>query len=159
MHLLADADDAASDSGAGITGGGAELVSSFAEIVDVGVNDDRASDDGKRTGQGDAGVGDFDVGDAVGTGFHVAQIAGVADFIDGGAVRLAVRVKMSAGGSAAVGVVTELVDVKSVKSLVETAHFAGHGDGSGGVGLTELDNAFDHLSVQNANGIQRHLRK
>jgi len=46
---LADADDAASESGTGISGGEAELVSSFAEIVDVGVDDDRAPDDRLRS--------------------------------------------------------------------------------------------------------------
>jgi len=149
-HLLADADDAAGHSRTRIAGGGAELVPAFAEIIDVGVDHHRAPDDGERTGQGDPRVGDLDVGHAVGAGFHVAQITGVADFVGGGAVRLAVRVEVSAGGGAAVGVVAKLVDVKAVESLVEAAHFTRDGDGSGGVGLREFDDALDYFPIQHA---------
>lgn len=144
---FADADDAASLPGAGVSGGETELVSALAEIVDVGVNDDRASDNGKRAGERDPGVADFDGGDSVGAGFHVTQIAGVSNLVHGGAVGFAMRVEVAPGGGAAVGVVAEFVDVEAVRSFGQAAHFALNGDGSPDVGLRKVDDAFDHFTV------------
>jgi len=51
VDSFADANDAASESGAGVSGGETELVTAFAEIVDVRVNNHRPPDDGQGTGE------------------------------------------------------------------------------------------------------------
>ena len=52
VDSFADSDDAASESGAGVSSGETELVTAFAEIVDVRVNNHRPPDDGQGTCQG-----------------------------------------------------------------------------------------------------------
>lgn len=154
---FADADDAAGQPGTRISGGETELVSSLAEIVNIGVNDDGTTDDGKRSGEGNLGIGDLDASDAVGAGLDVAQVTGVANFVDGGAVGLAVRVEVSAGGGASVGIVAEFVDVEAVVSLGQAAQLSFHGNRSTDVGLGEVNGALHHIAVQHAHSLQRHF--
>jgi len=156
-RLLANTNDAASEPGAGVSGGETELVTSFAEIVDVGVNDDRSPDDGKRTGERDSGVGDLYIGDAIGTGVDVTEITSVSNIVDWSSMRLSVGIEMSAGGGAAVGVVAEFVDMKAVGARGETLEFAHDGDRGAGVGLGEVDRTLDDLASQDANSLQRHF--
>jgi len=145
-RLFADADNAAGESSAGVARGETELVAALAEVVDVGVDDHRASDDGQWAGQRDGGVGNLDHGDAVGASLDVAEVAGVADLVGRRAVRLAVGVEVAAGRGAAVGVVAELVDVEAVKSFGQPAQFSLDGDGGADVGLGEVNRALDHFS-------------
>ena len=75
---------------------------------------DRAADDGVRPADRDLRVGDVNLGDAVGAGRDVPEIAGVAVVIGRGAVVLARGVEVGAGAHAAVGRVTQLVHVEAV---------------------------------------------
>ena len=99
----------------------------------------------------------LDVGYAFGIGFDISQITGVSDFIHGRAVGLPMRIEVSAGGSAAVGVVAKLVDVEAVLSFGEPAQLSLDGDRGADVRLREVNHAFHHLTVQNANSLQRHF--
>jgi len=156
-RLLANTNDAASEPGASVSGGETELVTSFAEIIDVSVNDDRSPDDGKRTGERDSGVGDLYIGDAIGTGVDVTEITSVSNIVDWSSMRLSVGIEMSAGGGATVGVVAEFVDMKAVGAWGETLEFAHDRDRGAGIGLGEVDRTLDDLTSQDANSLQRHF--
>lgn len=127
VRLRADADHAATDAGARIAGGGAQLVAAGTQIVDVRVHDERTADDVVRTVQLDLRIGDVHLADAVGARLDVAQIADVPRGGRRSAVRLALRIEVRPGGDAAVGVVAELVHVEAVRALRQAGDLAGHG--------------------------------
>jgi len=155
--LLADADHATSESGTRISGGETELVTSFTKVVDVSMNDDRSPNDGERTGQRELSVGDLHSRYSVGAGLHVAEITGVSNRIGGGAVRLSVRIEVTSGGSAAVCVVSKLVNVEAVRAFRKTSQFAFNSHWSADIGLSEVDGSLDDFASQHANCLQRHL--
>ena len=113
----------------------------LAEIILELVDDDGAADDGVRAVQRDLRIGNGKVATSRG-GLDVAEITGVTSGISRRAVVHAVRVKVRAGGHAAVGGVAEFVNVETVLPRGQ----AGDGTDDGGRAVTllgELDDARD----------------
>lgn len=122
---LGNANNAAPDAGTSVARWLAQLVSTLAKIIGIGVHDNGASDDAVGAEERNLGVGDFDLGGAVAGGLNVAQIAQVTILVDGSAMLLAIRIEVRSGRHAAIGVVTELVHVESVQTLGQAAHLTG----------------------------------
>ena len=164
--LLGDTNNTASGTGTSVTSLLALLVLALAEVVGAGVHDDGAAEDALRADQLDELVRDAALGIALAVGLEVAQVADVALAVGGGAVGLVVGVDyegrggrvselektlvrrkqltVRAGAGAAVGVVTESVDVHATLGV---GVVAGHVPGDLGVGrlggLLEGDGALD----------------
>lgn len=81
------------------------------------MDDDGAADDALGTDQLDQLVGGGADGVALAISLDVAKVTNVAVLVGGSTVTLAVRVEVRAGGGAAVGVVTEGVDVHATLSV------------------------------------------
>jgi hypothetical protein len=91
-------------------------------------------------------------GVTLGIGLEVAKVTDVTLVVLGSTVGLAEGVEVRASGGAAVGVVTELVDVEATLSVGVVASDV-PGDGGGGVlvGLLESDSAGDlRVSTDNS---------
>mmetsp|Transcript_49992 Transcript_49992/g.159993 ORF Transcript_49992/g.159993 Transcript_49992/m.159993 type:complete len:206 (+) Transcript_49992:220-837(+) len=129
-----EADDAAGKAGTSVAGGGGELVATLSKIILKLVHNEGAADDGVGAVEGDLRVGEGELGDTVGVRSDVAEVAGVALLIFGGAVSLARGVKVGAGGHAAVGGVAELVEVEAVEAGGEALDLAGDGGRAGVLG-------------------------
>lgn len=118
QHSRYNGDDAASQSGTGVTSfGAAVVVFESAEIVFCGVNDKSPSDDRLRSAERDDSIDHVDDGNAVAVGHDVAQIAGVTLVcsVFGSAVKGLARIEMRSGRVAAVGEhVAVLMDVETV---------------------------------------------
>ncbi len=129
--LLGKPDDSAGLTSSGVSGRLAQLVTALAQVVDVGVNDERTTQHAVGAAQAQERVLNVHISDAVLAGHDVAEIAGVALALGvlGGAVLALVKVEMGPGGDAAVGRVAELMDVESVFAGLESRHLAGHADG------------------------------
>ena len=176
-YLLGLANDATGETAAGVASGFAELVAAAAQIVGVGVDDQRAAENAVLSLQGDERVLEVDVADAVVAHLDVAQVAGVAAALGvlGAAVLAFVQVEVGPGGGAAVGEVTKLMDVEAVEAGLEARHGSGHGDGTaaldigvvaiidlrevdsdGAYLLAEVDGPLD-ISNENTDGFQRHF--
>jgi len=92
-------------------------VATLAEVVSAGVDNNGAAENTLGADQLDELVTDRALGVALAVGLEVAQVTNVALLVLGGTVGLAVRVEVRAGGSAAVGVVTEGVNVHTTLSV------------------------------------------
>lgn len=91
-------------------------------------------------------------GVALSVGLEVTKVTDVADFILGGTVGLAEGVEVGASRGAAVGVVSELVDVEGTVSVgIVAADVPGDVGGGALVGLFEGDGAGD-LGVTTEDG-------
>lgn len=100
--------------------------------------------DALRTNDLDQLVLDGTDGVTLGIGLDVAQVTNVTDLIGGSTVSLAEGVVVRTGGGAAVGVVTELVDVHTTLGVGVVAGDVPRDGGRGGfVGLLESDSAGD----------------
>lgn len=86
---------------------------SLAQVVGTGVNDDGSADDRVGTDKRELRIADLDLGDTRGVGLEVAQVTDVPNFSGSVTVGGTGRVEVRTGGGAAVGVVTELVDVEA----------------------------------------------
>lgn len=126
---FANPNDTAGQTGTGVSSGLAQFVSTQAQVVRIGVDNNGTSQDAQRSGQGNLTVGDVDLGHSAVIGHNVAQVSGVSFGGCGSSVFLAVRVEVRSGRGASVGVVTELVDVESVVARLESSHLTGHLDG------------------------------
>lgn len=165
-RLLSNTDDTASGTATSVTGLLALLVTALAEVVGASVHDDSAAEDALGADQLDVLVGHGALGVALGVGLEVAQVADVALAVAGGAVGLVVRVDwlgwlvlggavewcgrdmgdltVRTGAGAAVGVVTEGVDVHATLGVGVVAADVPGDLGLGGLGgLVEGDGALD----------------
>lgn len=166
-RLLSNTDNAASGTAASVASLLALLVAALAEVVGAGVHDDGAAEDALGADQLDVLVGHGALGVALGVGLEVAQVADVALAVAGGAVGLVVRVDwwvglvlgdvmewcvgepwgnltVRTGAGAAVGVVTEGVDVHATLGVGVVAADVPGDLGLGGLGgLVEGDGALD----------------
>jgi hypothetical protein len=163
----------ASRARASVTGLLALLVATLAKVISASVDNDGTAEDALGADQLDELVGDGALGVALSIGLEVAQVTNVALVILGGTVGLAVRVDcqcmstcfflvplhrlrtltVRAGGSAAIGVVTEGVNVHTTLSV---GVVAGDVPGDGGVstfgGLLEGDGTGDlRVSTEDGN--------
>lgn len=147
-------------------------MATLAEVISASVDNDGAAEDALGADQLDELVGDGALGVALSIGLEVAQVTNVALVILGGTVGLAVRVDcqcmsthlfpvslhqvriltVRAGGSAAVGVVTEGVNVHTTLGVgVVTGDVPGDGGVSTLRGLLEGDGTGD-LGVSTEDG-------
>lgn len=167
MNLLGDTNDTASGTSASVASLLALLVLTLAEVVSASVDDDGAAEDALGADQLDELVRDGALGVALGVGLEVAQVADVALAVGGGAVGLVVgvdcggrmvldgcglggsllgssRLTVRTGAGAAVGVVTEGVDVHATLGVGVVAGDVPGDLGLGGLGgLLEGDGALD----------------
>ena len=164
--LLGDTNDTASRTSASVASLLALLVLTLAEVVGAGVDDDGAAEDALGADQLDELVRDGALGVALSIGLEVAQVADVALAVGGGAVGLVVgvdcggrmvldgcglgglllgsRLTVRTGAGAAVGVVTEGVDVHATLGVGVVAGDVPGDLGLGGLGgLLEGDGALD----------------
>lgn len=113
--------------------------------------------DALRTNDLDQLVLDGPDGVTLGVGLDVAQVTNVTDLVGGSAVSLAEGVVVRTGGGAAVGVVTELVDVHTTLGVGVVAGDVPRDGGRGGfVGLLEGDSAGDlGVTTENSDWMSR----
>ena len=131
MHLRRDTNDTASRTGTSVASLEGLLVAALAEIVSAGVDNDGTTNDGLRADELDELVGHGALGVALSISLEVAEVTNVASLVGRSTVGLAVGVEVRAGRSAAVGVVTEGVDVESSLGVgVVTGDVPGDGSGS-----------------------------
>jgi len=90
---------------------------------------------------------------------HVPEITRVtvSFAVRGRAVFRSIRIEVRSSRSASVGVVAKLVNVEAVKTFSEAADFTLDLDGARGSSLRQIDDSFDLLARQNANGFDRHM--
>lgn len=156
-YLLRNANDTASGTGTRVARSLTLLVSALAQVIRAGMHDDRPAQDALRSDQLDQLVRDGPLGVALAVGFEVAEVADVAFAVGGGAVGFGERVEVGSSACAAVGVVTELVDVHAALGRgVVAADVVGdgcrggfgrllEGDGAADLGVTAEDcDCFDH---------------
>ena len=96
-----DADDATSDTTAGVASGGGKFVTTDTEVIDVGVADHRAANDGVRSVKHEKTICHVDGGLAVLASLYVAEITMVSDLAFGTTMNnlLGVPVRASSGAS------------------------------------------------------------
>ena len=96
-----DADDAASDATASIASGRGKLVAADTKVIDVGVADHGASNDGVRSVKHEKSVGHVNGSLAVFASDYVTEITVVTDFAVGSTMDnlLGVPVRASSGAS------------------------------------------------------------
>lgn len=122
--LRTDPDHTAADASARIAGRRAQLMAADAQIIDIRVHDQRATNDIIRSAQLDLRVHQAHLADAIGARLNVAQIADVARLRRRTAVRLAGRIEVRPGRNAAVGVVAELVHMEAVRAGLQAGNRA-----------------------------------
>jgi hypothetical protein len=146
-HLCGNTDDTASRAGTSVTGLLGLLVTTLAKVISTGMDDQSAAQNGLGTNQLDKLILRGAVGVTLGIGLEVAKVTNVTLGVSGSTVGLAEGVEVGTSGGAAVGVVTELVNVESTLSVGVVAGDV-PGDGGGGtlVSLLEGNGAGD-LSV------------
>ena len=124
-----DADDAARQPSASVSGGLAVVLSSQTEVVLAGVDDDGAAQDVGVSVERDHAVLDVDVGGFVRDSHDVAQISDVP-FLSGRRTVLHIeRVEVAFGSLTAVGRAASCVYVKTVFTGDQARNAAGHQDG------------------------------
>jgi hypothetical protein len=147
VHLRRDTNDTASGTGTGVASLEGLLVVALAEIVSAGVDNDGTTNDGLGADELDELVGHGALGVALGISLEVAEVTNVADLVGRSTVGLAVGVEVRAGRSAAVGVVTEGVDVEATLGVGVVAGDV-PGDGGGrALGLLLEHNGAGDLGV------------
>jgi len=157
-RLCSNADDAASRSRASIAGLLALLVATLAEVIGSCMDHDCSAENAVLADQLDVAVADAALGIALVVGLEVTEVANMALIIAWGAVSLAVGVVMRTSAGAAVGVVTELVDMHAtlgtgIVVLDVPSDSGGRGLGglleghlAGDLGVSSEDgNCFDHF--------------
>lgn len=112
--------------GASITGGLAQFMSAFAQIIRISMDNQSATNDVVVPIQRNNLVDNVDFGNAIISSFDVTQIAYMTAFVARTSMILVVGVEMCPGGNAAVGVVTEFVNMEAMKTFAQTGHFAGY---------------------------------
>jgi len=117
FHLSSDTNDTTGRSSTSITSLLGILVGTSTKVISSSVDNDGSSNDALRADEFDELVGDTALGIALAISLDVAKIAYMADLICWCTVGLAEWVEVGAGRSAAVGVVTELVDVHASLSI------------------------------------------
>lgn len=117
VHLRSNADDTASGASTSVAGLLGLLVAATAEVVSTGVNNKGTAKDALGTDQFDELVLLGANGVALGIGLEVTKVTDVTDLILGGTVGFAEGVEVGPSRGAAVGVVTELVDVEATLSV------------------------------------------
>ena len=97
-----DADDATSDTSAGVASGGGEFVTTDTEVIDVGVADHRAANDGVRSVKHEKTISHVDGGLAVLASLYVTEITMVSDLTFGSTMNDLLGVPMRASSGASV---------------------------------------------------------
>lgn len=124
-RLGGQTNDSASKTCASIAGGRAELVSAKTKIINVGMYDERASNNIVGAIQWNLFIADVHFGHTACVGLNVAQIADMTNNCVRTTMRLFVRIEMWSGRYASVCVVAELVHMETMFAGSETAYFTG----------------------------------
>jgi hypothetical protein len=152
--LVGDTDDTAGRSGTSVASLEGLLALSLAKVIGAGMCNNSTTDDAVGADQLDQVVRHAALGVALGIGLNVAKVAHVAVLVGRAAVRLSVRVEVRASRRAAVGVVTESVDVEATLGVGVVASKVPRdgrglrlgslleGDGSGDLGVTPEDSNY-----------------
>lgn len=111
---VGDTDDTASWSGTSVTGLQGLLVAALAQVVLARMHHDGTAKHRGRADQLDQRVGQHALANTLVVGSDIAEVAHVTDLVAWRTVSLLEWVKVRACGCAAVGVVTELVNVEPV---------------------------------------------
>jgi len=117
MPLCSNANDTASRSSTSIASLLGLLVAALAEIVGSRVNNYSTADNAFRANQFDQLVGGSALAIALTIGLEVSKVANMAGLISWSTVCLAMWVEVGTGGGAAVGVVTECMDVHATLGI------------------------------------------
>lgn len=97
-----------------------------AQIIDISVYDNSATDNAIWTAQRNLAIGDVDLGRTIGTSFNVAQIASVSNCCIGCAVLFFMWIEMWSGRCASIGVVAKLMDMEAVLSCCQAGYLTGN---------------------------------
>lgn len=155
--LLGDAHNTTGKPGSRIACCLAQLMPTFAKVVRIGMNHNRSPNNAVLSTQGNDAITDVDLGNAIITSSHIAQVSNVPVFILWCAMLLAVGVEMCTCTHASVSVITELVDVKSVQSFAEARYFTNDFHRLPGALLREVDCPRGLLrTLQYTDGFDRH---
>ena len=117
-----DADDATSDTTAGIASGGGEFVTTDTEVIDVGVADHRAADDRVRSVKHEEAIRHVDGGLAVLASLYVAEITMMSGLAVGTAMNDTLGVPVRSSSNASFEEVSVDMNVESVLSWRESNH-------------------------------------
>jgi len=117
VSLISNANNSTSGASTSVTSLERLLMATLAQVIRTSVDNDSAAQDRVGANQLYKAVLEFAFGEALAIGLDVAQVTNVPDLILGSTVGLAVGVEVRASGSAAVGVVAELVDVHAASSI------------------------------------------
>jgi len=156
--LLRVTDDTASESSSRFSRDFTLRIASSAEVVLVGVDDGRPTDDAILPVESDSAILEIDLRDAGTIGVHIPEIARVAvrfAIIRRPVIRFA-RIEMRPRRSAFVRLVAELVDVEAVLSFLQASDFPLYLDGTFRTLLGQIDDAFDQVAGQHAYGFDDH---
>jgi len=117
------------------------------------VDDDGSSQNALLANQLDVSIGDGTFAVALSVGLEIAQVTNMADLVRWGAVCLSMWVEVRTSRCAAIGVVTELVNVHSSLGVrIVTTNVVCDSCGRGLRGLLESDSASDfRVSSENSN--------
>lgn len=126
--FLTDANDAASETSSRISCWLAQLVTTVSKVIWVGMNDDSAAQNAQFAGQRNLLVADVDFSDAGIVGNNISQISSVSDFMRWSAMLLTERIEMGSSAHAAIGVITELVNMEAMETGFEASNGATHFD-------------------------------
>lgn len=129
--LVGDTNNTTSRSGTSVTSLERLLAVTLAKIVGTSVDDNGSANDAVRANQLDKRISDGTLGIALAVSLNVSEITNVTGLVRRSTVGLVMRVEVRASRSAAVGVVTEGVDVESSLGVgVVTGDVPGDGSGS-----------------------------
>lgn len=127
----------------------------LAQVVGTGVNDNGSTNDRVRADEREVRVGNLNLGNTRTIGLEVTQVTNVPDFGSSVTVGGTGGVEVGTGGSAAVRVVTELVDVEASLGVgVHVLDFTRNGDGATSRLLGEGDDTLDGgVALENCDGL------
>lgn len=128
---LGNPNHATSETSTSIASGQAQLMAALAQVIFIGVHDNSPTQNWVGPSKGNLAVGDVNFSDAFRIGDNISQVASVSVVICRPTMGLALGIEVWSGRGAAVGVVTELMNVKSVLAGCQLAHFTADFDRAG----------------------------
>jgi len=153
---LSKADDTTSNAGTSIASGLAELVAPHSKVIRVGVDNQCAAYDAVRAYQGDLRVLNAYPGLWSTRRLNVAQVSQVTDICIRRSVIEVLWVEVRPRRGAAVGVVSELMDMQTVLALAESSNLSRQ-DYRGLVILLIEEHSAADIALQNADCFDRHF--
>jgi hypothetical protein len=155
--LVGDTNNTTGRSGTSVTSLERLLGVALAKVVGTGVDNNGSTNDAVGSNKLDQRVSDRALGIALTISLHVSKVTDMTGLVRRSTMGLVVRVEVRASGGAAVGVVTEGVDVESSLGVGIVASDV-PGDGSRGrLGLLLEDDGTGDLGVTSENAHYKSL--